>query len=136
MGVDVIEAAERRLWRRVMDRWAGEERIELLGDRDADRLAIASFQIRAGGRRLHHNFVVALFNDLFGIQARGGCSCAGPYGHRLLGIDEAHSREFQEEIVLGWEGVKPGWARLTINYFVSDAVARTCCPATSPRPGA
>ena len=46
-----------------------------------------SFLVRHGDLYLHHNFVVALLNDLFGIQARGGCSCAGPYGHRLLGID-------------------------------------------------
>ena len=67
--------------------------------------------------------MVALLNDLFGIQARGGCSCAGPYGHRLLGIDDARSREFQAEVARGWEGVKPGWARLNLNYFISDAEA-------------
>jgi hypothetical protein len=66
---------------------------------------------------------VALLNDLFGIQARGGCSCAGPYGHRLLGIDEAHSREFRAEILRGWEGIKPGWSRINLNYFISDTVA-------------
>ena len=49
------------------------------------RLSIVSFVVRHDGRYLHHNFVVALLNDLFGIQSRGGCSCAGPYGHRLLG---------------------------------------------------
>ena len=53
---------------------------------------------RPGGRYLHHNFVVALLNDLFGIQSRGGCSCAGPYGHRLLGIDIERSHEFEREI--------------------------------------
>ena len=59
--------------------------IEILGTTRAERLSIVSFRpSRRGGRYLHHNFVVALLNDLFGIQARGGCSCAGPYGHRLL----------------------------------------------------
>ena len=71
--------------------------------------------------RLHHNFVVALLNDLFGIQARGGCSCAGPYGHRLLGYDLLMSKAFEREIVRGGHGVKPGWARLNFNYFITEA---------------
>ncbi|QYC38164.1 hypothetical protein Nocox_02660 [Nonomuraea coxensis DSM 45129] len=66
--------------------------------------------------------MVAVLNDLFGIQARGGCSCAGPYGHRLLAIDPAHSRAFEEEIGHGCAGIKPGWARINFNYFISDAV--------------
>ena len=59
-------------------------------------------------RYLHHNFVVALLNDLFGIQTRGGCSCAGPYGHRLLGIDLERSHQFEAQIATGCEGIKPG----------------------------
>ena len=78
--------------------------------------------MRHGGRYLHHNYVVALLNDLFGIQARGGCSCAGPYGHRLLGIDLERSREFEREIARGCEGIKPGWVRVNFNYFISEAV--------------
>jgi hypothetical protein len=66
---------------------------------------------------------VALLNDLFGIQARGGCSCAGPYGHRLLAIDPQHSHAFRDEIGHGCEGVKPGWVRVNFNYFISDTVA-------------
>jgi hypothetical protein len=64
-----------------------------------------------------------MLNDLFGIQSRGGCSCAGPYGHRLLGIDIERSHEFEREIASGCEGIKPGWVRVNFNYFVSDAVA-------------
>ena len=77
---------------------------------------------RPGGRYLHHNLVVAILNDLFGIQSRGGCSCAGPYGHRLLGIDLDRSHEFEREISHGCEGIKPGWVRVNFNYFVSEAV--------------
>jgi hypothetical protein len=77
---------------------------------------------RPGGRYLHHNFVVALLNDLFGIQSRGGCSCAGPYGHRLLGIDIERSHRFEQEIIAGCEGIKPGWVRVSFNYFISEAV--------------
>jgi selenocysteine lyase/cysteine desulfurase len=66
---------------------------------------------------------VAVLNDLFGIQARGGCSCAGPYGHRLLQIDAARSHAFRNEIGHGCEGIKPGWTRINFNYFVSDTAA-------------
>ena len=59
---------------------------------------------------------------MFGIQARGGCSCAGPYGHRLLGIDLDRSREFDEAIAHGCEGIKPGWTRVSFNYFISETV--------------
>jgi len=65
---------------------------------------------------------VALLNDLFGIQSRGGCSCAGPYGHRLLGIGIERSHRFEQEIVSGCEGIKPGWVRVSFNYFISPAV--------------
>ena len=97
--------------------------IEILGNLDAERLSIVSFVVRApSGKYLHHNFVVALLNDLFGIQSRGGCSCAGPYGHRLLGIDIEPSHEFEREITHGCEGIKPGWVRVNFNYFISEAV--------------
>ena len=81
-----------------------------------------SFVVRNRGRYLHHNFVVALLNDLFGIQSRGGCSCAGPYGHRLLGIDIETSHAFEREIARGCEGIKPGWVRVNFNYFISETV--------------
>jgi hypothetical protein len=84
---------------------------------------------RPNGRYLHHNFVVALLSDLFGIQSRGGCSCAGPYGHRLLGIDIERSHEFEHEITHGCEGIKPGWTRVSFNYFISETVF----PTSSPR---
>ena len=73
--------------RRAIERWERVPGIQILGDHRARRLSIVSFTVRHGGRYLHHNLVVAMLNDLFGIQSRGGCSCAGPYGHRLLGID-------------------------------------------------
>jgi selenocysteine lyase/cysteine desulfurase len=124
VGTDVIQAREERLWHRALARWRPHPRIEILGNPHAPRLSIVSFRIgHDGGRYLHHNFVVAVLNDLFGIQARGGCSCAGPYGHRLLAIDSARSLEFTDEITRGCDGVKPGWVRLNFNYFISDTVA-------------
>lgn len=123
VGTDAIAAREEGLWRWALHRWAGNPRIEVLGNRQARRLSIVSLRIRHGERYLHHNFVVAVLNDLFGIQARGGCSCAGPYGHRLLGIDPTRSHAFRDEIGHGCEGVKPGWTRINFNYFISDPVA-------------
>ena len=123
VGLDVVRAHEEHYLRRAVDAWLREPSIEILGNLDAERLSILSFVVRSpSGRYLHHNFVVALLNDLFGIQARGGCSCAGPYGHRLLGIDLDRSHEFEREIAHGCEGIKPGWVRVTFNYFISDTV--------------
>ena len=92
VGTDLIAAREQQLWQHVLHRWAVSPSIEVLGNQQAARLSIISFRIRHGPQYLHHNFVVALLNDLFGIQARGGCSCAGPYGHRLLAIGPARRR--------------------------------------------
>ena len=123
VGADVIRQHEESFIRRAIARWSAHPRIEILGNPDADRLSIVSFVVRAeDGRYLHHNFVVALLNDLFGIQSRGGCSCAGPYGHRLLGIDLERSHAFEREISRGCEGIKPGWVRVNFNYFISETV--------------
>jgi len=122
VGVDAIREREESFIRRAIERWRSEPTIEILGNPDLPRLSIVSFVVRHDGRYLHHNFVVALLNDLFGIQARGGCSCAGPYGHRLLGIDLETSHEFEREIARGCEGIKPGWVRVNFNYFISEAV--------------
>jgi len=123
VGVDVIRAHEEDFLRRAITAWTRHPDIEVLGNPQAERLSIVSFVIRRpGGMYLHHNLVVAILNDLFGIQARGGCSCAGPYGHRLLGIDLDRSEELRTEISRGCEGIKPGWVRVNFNYFVSETV--------------
>jgi selenocysteine lyase/cysteine desulfurase len=123
VGLDVIRSHEEEYLRRALAAWQEEPAIQVLGNVDAERLSIVSFVVRSPtGRYLHHNFVVALLNDLFGIQSRGGCSCAGPYGHRLLDIDIERSHEFEREITHGCEGIKPGWVRVNFNYFISETV--------------
>ncbi len=122
VGTDVIREREDSFIDRAIASWAEHPNIEVLGNPDLDRLSIVSFVVRHDDRYLHHNFVVALLNDLFGIQSRGGCSCAGPYGHRLLGIDLERSHEFEREILGGCEGIKPGWVRVNFNYFISETV--------------
>ncbi len=122
VGADVIRDREEAFIKRAISSWEDNPNIEVLGNHEADRLSIVSFVIRHGDQYLHHNYVVALLNDLFGIQSRGGCSCAGPYGHRLLGIDIDTSHEFEREIARGCEGIKPGWVRVNFNYFISETV--------------
>ncbi len=120
VGVDRIRDLEHGFIRKAIESWSPNPNIEILGNPKADRLSIVSFVIRHGAKTLHHNFVVALLNDLFGIQARGGCSCAGPYGHRLLGIDVDTSARFEEVIATGCEVIKPGWVRVSFNYFTDQ----------------
>jgi selenocysteine lyase/cysteine desulfurase len=122
VGVETIRRREEDFIDRAIASWSAEPGIGILGNPELPRLSIVSFTVRHDGRYLHHNFVVAVLNDLFGIQSRGGCSCAGPYGHRLLGIDIETSHAFEREISRGCEGIKPGWVRVNFNYFVSEAV--------------
>ncbi|MGI9643354.1 MAG: aminotransferase class V-fold PLP-dependent enzyme [Acidimicrobiia bacterium] len=122
VGSERIRTLEESFITRAISSWEANSSLEVLGNHEADRLSIVSFVVKHDGVYLHHNFVVALLNDLFGIQSRGGCSCAGPYGHALLGIDHEHSESIVHEVVLGCEGIKPGWVRVNFNYFISDAV--------------
>ncbi|WP_368070376.1 aminotransferase class V-fold PLP-dependent enzyme [Nitriliruptor sp.] len=125
VGTELIAARERALVRHAVAAFEEEANLEVLGSHTADRLSIVSFVVRYGpGHYLHHDLVVAILNDLFGIQARGGCSCAGPYGHRLLGIDLDRSHRFEEVLATGCEGIKPGWVRVNFTWSVTDEVAR------------
>jgi len=119
IGEETILAREHAMLARALDRWRQCPNLELLGDR---HLAIVSFNIGDGhGRFLHPKFVTRLLNDLFGIQSRAGCSCAGPYGHRLLGIDSQRSAAYRRRILEGQCGIKPGWVRIGFHYVMDDA---------------
>lgn len=120
VGTAEIERREHKFVARAIDRFSRYPNIEILGNPDAPRLSIMSLRLKHGKRDLHYGFVVSLLNDLFGIQVRGGCSCAGPYGHSLLGIDMAHSRAFEREIKRGSKILRPGWVRLNFNYFIDE----------------
>ncbi len=125
VGVDKIEAREDELLRRALGRWGSHERIEILGGADPSaRTAIISFNIRdPRGNYLHPKFLTVLLNDLFGIQSRAGCSCAGPYGHTLLGIDTATSERYRNAVGEGWLGIKPGWCRIGFHFVMDEAEA-------------
>ncbi|XP_061346802.1 uncharacterized protein LOC133292417 [Gastrolobium bilobum] len=72
------------------------------------------------GKPLHGPFVATILNDLFGIQARGGCACAGPYGHQLLNINKSQSLAIRSAVQKGHIGVKPGWTRVSFPYYMSE----------------
>ena len=122
-----IERREQALLEKIFKRWLANPGIEILGNQDpAKRVGIISFNIRASSdntdakKFLHPKFVTTLLNDLFGIQSRAGCSCAGPYGHRLLNIDEQTSDRYREWITRGYSGIKPGWCRVSMHYVMDD----------------
>lgn len=107
--------------------------LEIYGTKDKDlRVGIMSFNIMIDGpkgkRYLHQNLTVRLLNDIFGIQARSGCSCAGPYGHRLFNIDQetsdraffwiAKHPELDDHISIS--GIKLGWARINLHYTLNE----------------
>lgn len=115
LKASVGEARTRRIEHDYLSRFLaefrGEPGIEVLGDPTVERLGIVSLIFKG----LHHNLAVALLNDFFGLQVRGGCMCAGPYGHDLLGIDDAVSHAIRRELLQGHCGLKPGWVRVSFS---------------------
>ena len=107
---------ELRLAERALARLAAHPRLRVLGPTRGPRLPILSFNVEG----LHHELVSTLLDQLFGIQARSGCSCAGPYGHRLLGIDAARSTRYRQLIHAGLLGMKPGWVRVSVPYYATE----------------
>ena len=117
IGPQAILEHERKIAARALERLGRHPRITLLGPTAPERLAIISFNIPG----LHHDLVSALLDHLFGIQNRAGCSCAGPYGHRLLGLDREKSEAYRGMIRKGVLGIKPGWVRVSLPYYASEA---------------
>jgi len=122
---EAIESHEACLVERAFARWTDAEGIEILGNPEPSRrIGIVSFNVRdPRGDYLHPKFVTALLNDLFGIQSRAGCSCAGPYGHRLLGIGLDVSEQYRAWVRKGYHGIKPGWCRVGFHFTMDDADA-------------
>ena len=125
IGTEAIQEREHTYTSRALESWAKNKSIEILGNPDPGRrVGIISFNIKNGnGMYLHHKFLTVLLNDLFGIQSRAGCSCAGPYGHRLLGIDETMSERYRSAVQQGYCGLKPGWCRVGLHWVMDDAEA-------------
>ena len=124
LGQDWLDTRQAALRRRAWHVWQANDRIELLGVPDDSALPIFSFRVRDGrGGLLHHQFFTRLLSDLAGVQARGGCACAGPYGHRLLGYGKAESDAAIAALERGEETAKPGWVRLNLSALMSDEKA-------------
>jgi len=122
VGSAEIRRREHDFARRALRSWAANPQIEILGNPELERLAIVSLGLRHQPGLLHANFVVAVLSDLFGIQARSGCFCAGPYIHRLYPIDEEWSERMDAEVAKGHLGAKLAFVLLTFNYFISETV--------------
>ncbi len=121
IGAEVMGRRNQELAGRAMAAWRGNERLELLGSLTAERLPIFSFRVRDGkGGFVHQQLVTRMLSDRFGIQARGGCACAGPYVHRLLSIGEDESARMRHAILNGGELTKPGFVRLNFSVLLPD----------------
>jgi len=122
IGHDVIEAREHIAQHKAFAVWAENPAIEILGPGDPDKcLGIVSFNIKDHrGGYLHPRFLTVLLNDLFGIQSRAGCSCAGPYGHDLLEVDEDQSLAFRSVVMDGHIGMRPGWCRVSLHWLMDE----------------
>jgi selenocysteine lyase/cysteine desulfurase len=116
MGINNILKREHELHEIIWDRLSNLSNLHILAGNISDRLGIYSFYIDD----LHFNLGVQLLNDKFGIQVRGGCSCAGTYGHILLNVDTVKSNNITNTIDQGDLSLKPGWIRMSIHPTMSD----------------
>lgn len=124
IGQDYTTKRLEALRHRAETEWANVAGLHILGNRGAHRIPIFSFTATApDGTRIHQQLVTRMLSDLHGVQARGGCACAGPYAHRLLGIDQTQSDAFRADILAGNEMEKPGWTRLGFSPLMTDAKA-------------
>ena len=117
MGVDRIQAREEEMVRLVAERLSEIKGITLLEGGVTNRLGVFSFVVEGA----HNQLIVRLLNDRFGIQTRGGCSCAGPYGHVLLDVDRDRSHAIRQSILAGRLSQKPGWVRLSLHPTMTNA---------------
>jgi selenocysteine lyase/cysteine desulfurase len=126
MGCENIHAREKELLDIAFKEFRKIDKLHILADSDHERLGVLSFYVED----FHHNLIVRLLNDRFGIQVRGGCSCAGTYGHFLLNVDIITSHKITDMINLGDLSKKPGWVRVSLHptmtndelYYLVDAV--------------
>ena len=126
IGVDRISQRETELLDAAFSRLSAIPGLNILAPDNKDRLGVISFYID----NLHYNYIVRVLSDYFGIQVRGGCSCAGTYGHYLLHVDQEYSNKITSKIDSGDLSEKPGWVRLSLHpvmtleevYFITDAI--------------
>jgi len=129
IGIDTIEEIERFLFTEFIHRFKDDERIEFYGSTDpVKKVNIIAFNVKHRDRVIHPRLFTRILNDFFGIQTRAGCSCAGPYGHRLLSIDKELSTRYVHMVEdRNLSGLKPGWVRLNLHYSFSDSEFEYIC---------
>ncbi|KPQ05867.1 MAG: Selenocysteine lyase [Rhodobacteraceae bacterium HLUCCA12] len=121
MGQNHLDDRHADLCARIEAAWRNHPRIAILGPAGRAALPIVSFRLRDGaGGYVHQQLVTRMLSDLYGIQARGGCACAGPYVHRLLKIDAAQSQRLRTAILAGDELAKPGFTRLNLSALMPN----------------
>lgn len=121
LGCDWLAARQSALRERALRVWRENPYLELLGNLDAPALPIFSFRIRGGrGGRVHHQLFTRMLSDIYGIQARGGCACAGSYAHRLLDLDRSAADAIMKALDRGEEIEKPGWVRLNLSALMTE----------------
>lgn len=123
MGVENIHNREEEINKNVFKKLKSIDNLVLLAQQHEDRLGVFSFYIND----LHFNLGVKILNDRFGIQTRGGCSCAGTYGHFLLHVDQQESHNLIEKIADGCMLDKPGWIRMSIHPTTTDEEVDFIC---------
>ncbi|MDQ1297273.1 MAG: hypothetical protein QG611_1255 [Bacteroidota bacterium] len=116
MGTKMIQVRERELTLMAFKELKKINGLHILAENITERLGVFSFYVD----NVHHNLVTKLLNDRFGIQSRGGCSCAGTYGHFLLNVDIKHSKEITDRIEAGDLSLKPGWIRISLHPTMTD----------------
>jgi len=123
MGVTNILNREEELLTYIFKRLKNKKNIYILAEQHEDRLGVISLIIGD----LHHDLAVKILNDRFGIQSRGGCSCAGTYGHYLLNIDHEKSDEIIGKLESGECDLKPGWVRFSIHPTTTHSEIEYVC---------
>lgn len=126
IGTEEIARREEHYAAMALQGWKDNPRVQLLGTQVEHRLPIFSFLVRDAEMQVVSPLLFTMMlSDIHGVQVRGGCSCAGPYGHRLLGIGEEMSHQMRDSIRAGDTREKPGWVRLNFSYMMDEAtVAR------------
>jgi len=125
MGVDHILAREQQLNELIFAKLSKIENLHLLAKEHTDRLGVFSFYID----QAHYNLITKLLNDRFGIQTRGGCSCAGTYGHYLLHVNKESSKVIEQKILEGCLMERPGWVRMSIHPTMTNLEIDYICDA-------
>lgn len=125
MGVKNIIDREHELNAIIFDKLNTINNLKILASEHTDRLGVFSFYIEDA----HYNLIVKLLNDKFGIQTRGGCSCAGTYGHYLLNVDESASKSIEKKILDGCLIERPGWVRMSIHPTMANEEINFICDA-------